>query len=80
MGDNLTTVNISALNTCQRLGFNGSLSSSQINSILNKMLTVNPVSGKEIYLDQQNPPAPPTGQGLIDKQTLTDNGNIVQTD
>ena len=51
-----------------------------VNSILNKMLTVLPASGKNIRLDGQKPVAPPTGQGIIDKQTLISNGNNVQTD
>jgi hypothetical protein len=51
-----------------------------VNSLLNKFLTVLPVSGKNISLSGQNPPAPPTGQGIIDKQTLINSGNFVTTD
>lgn len=59
---------------------NNSLSSTAVNSILNKMLTVAPTSGKPIHLHQQLPAAPPTGQGIIDKATLISTGNTVLTD
>jgi hypothetical protein len=59
---------------------NNSLSSTAVNSILNKMLTVTPTSGKPIHLHQQLPAAPPTGQGIIDKATLISTGNTVLTD
>ena len=58
---------------------NNALNSNTINSLLNKFLTVLPASGKNIFLNQ-NPPAPPTGQGIIDKQTLINTGNTVNTD
>jgi hypothetical protein len=44
------------------------------------MLTAVPLSNKSIILTDQTPSAPPTGQGLIDKQTLIDNNNTVNTD
>jgi hypothetical protein len=44
------------------------------------MLTAIPLANKSIILNDQTPPAPPTGQGLIDKQTLIDNNNTVITD
>lgn len=56
------------------------LPSSQINYLLNKLLTVTPSSGKSIDLKLQSPLAPPTGQGLIDKATLISAGNSVLTD
>ena len=56
------------------------LSSSTVNALLNKFLTVNPLSGKNLLLDGQNPPDPPTGQGIIDKTTLINMGNTVTTD
>lgn len=59
---------------------NNALPSSQINYLLNKLTSVNNNPGKEIHLEEQNPPAPPTGQGLIDKQTLSTNGFNVITD
>lgn len=56
------------------------LSSSSVNSFLHKLLTVTPSSGKSIGLSGQNPPAPPTGQGILDKTTLINSGNSVITD
>jgi hypothetical protein len=56
------------------------LPSSQINTILNKLLTVTPATQKYINLGGQIPPAPPTGQGIINKQTLINAGNTVFTD
>lgn len=56
------------------------LTSTFINSFLNKLLTVAPATRKYLYLDHQTPPAPPTGQGIIDKQTLINAGNSVYTD
>jgi len=56
------------------------LSSTFINSFLNKVLTIVPNSGKDLHLKSQTPPAPPTGQGIIDKQTLINAGNAVYTD
>jgi hypothetical protein len=58
---------------------NNSLPSSQVNYLLNKLTSITPTNGKNIQL-KQVPPAPPTGQGLIDKQTLINNGNTVDTD
>ena len=52
----------------------------KINSLLNQFLTVDSPSTMEITLNNQNPLAPPSGQGIIDKQTLIDNGNSVFTD
>ena len=59
---------------------NNALPIATINALLNKMLSVLPSTGKFINLAGQNPPAPPTGQGIIDKQTLIDAGNYVYTD
>ncbi|MCX6171989.1 MAG: hypothetical protein NT048_04015 [Flavobacterium sp.] len=56
------------------------LTTSNINSLLNKMLTVSPTVPKNIQLSAQTPPAPPSGQGIIDKQTLINAGNYVITD
>lgn len=55
------------------------LPSSQINTLLNKFLTVTPAK-KFIYLNNQTPTAPPTGQGIADKTTLINAGNSVYTD
>jgi len=60
---------------------NCALSSETINNILSKMVSIIPaITDKYIILNGQNPPAPPTGQGIIDKATLISNGNIVHTD
>lgn len=56
------------------------LPSESINYLLNKLLNATPSSGKYIVLQNQNPPAPPTGQGILDKQALLDLGNSVTTD
>lgn len=72
-----------ALTSIGTNGFNlryNALSSAFINTILNKMLTVTPTTKKYILLNGQTPPAPPTGQGIIDKQTLIDTNNDVYTD
>lgn len=59
---------------------NNALPESQINYLLNILTNVNPNLGKKINLSNQNPPAPPTGQGLLDKTTLINNGFSVITD
>lgn len=56
------------------------LPSSAVNSILNKFLTVQTTNILAIELSGQTPPAPPTGQGIIDKQTIINAGNYVTTD
>jgi hypothetical protein len=77
----LTTISFPALTYSRYIGLYGNaLSIANINVLLNKMLSVLPSTGKYISLSGQNPPAPPTGQGLIDKQTLIDAGNYVDTD
>lgn len=80
----LTSIGFSSVNSIPAyLGINfryNAFPSTVINSILNKMLTITPTSGKDIYLNGQNPPAPPTGQGIIDATTLTNAGNNVLTD
>jgi hypothetical protein len=77
----LTSVGILSLATAKNISFGlNALLSSQVNSILNKMLSVNPSTGKDIYLSGQVPPAPPTGQGILDKATLINAGNTVTTD
>jgi hypothetical protein len=59
---------------------NNALTTATVNNILQKMVTALPLSNKIIFLNGQTPPAPPTGQGLIDKQFLIDNFNTVNTD
>ena len=60
--------------------FGNKLSSTSVNSILHKCLTVQSSNSLYIGLDGQTPPAPPTGQGIADKQTLINAGNSVATD
>jgi hypothetical protein len=68
-------------NSQTSLNFNNNgLPSSQVNSILNKLLNITPSSGNYIQLQGQTPPAPPTGQGIIDKATLLTRGNSVTVD
>ena len=79
---NLTTLNIPSIDFTECAGVRlkeNALSSSTINDLLNRLVAAN-VTGINIQLEDQNPPAPPTGQGLVDKQTLIDNGNTVSTD
>jgi hypothetical protein len=77
----LASIDLPVLSSCNNVYFSyNAFPSSQINTLLNKFLTVTPASGKQIYLNGQTPPAPPTGQGIIDKQTLIDAGNNVYTD
>jgi hypothetical protein len=76
----LASIGLPLLNYSESLGLGGALPSSQINAVLSKMLSVTPATGKIIYLKGQTPPAPPTGQGIIDKTTLINAGNEVSTD
>ncbi|MCI9845063.1 hypothetical protein [Flavobacterium pectinovorum] len=55
------------------------LPSSQVNLILSRLLNLTSQQNY-IELHNQNPAAPPTGQGITDKATLISKGNIVTTD
>lgn len=81
---NLSSINFDALETIDgnpsiSLYFN-KLPSSQINYLLNKFVTINPPLHGTYHFSLQNPVAPPTGQGIIDKATLISRGNNVLTD
>ncbi|SEF51150.1 beta strand repeat-containing protein [Flavobacterium urumqiense] len=80
----LSTIDLPALTSIgsgsEFIFSNNALPSSFINTFLNRLLNVTPTSGKYIILNQQNPPAPPTGQGIIDLATLKSAGNSVYTD
>jgi hypothetical protein len=79
---NLSSIDLPSLTSIES-DFNlrsNALTSSFINTFLNKLLTVTPSTNKYILLNGQNPPAPPTGQGLIDLETLKNSGNSVFTD
>ena len=57
------------------------LTSESVNYLLAHFVSISPIiSGKDIHLIGQTPPAPPTGQGIIDKATLEANGNSIYTD
>jgi len=68
-------INIPMLNYCKffKLGLTNS-DVSKINGYLHQFLTIQPSSGKILDFEGENQP---TGQGLIDKQTLIDQGNTV---
>lgn len=68
------------INYILNLGSNA-FPSSQINSILNKLLSVTFLdSSSYVTLNNQSPLAPPTGQGITDKTTLINKGIYVLTD
>ncbi|GEP51330.1 hypothetical protein FNO01nite_20020 [Flavobacterium noncentrifugens] len=68
------------LNTVNNIDVYGNLfPSSQVNYLLDKMLHLQVTSGNRLSITQSTP-APPTGQGIIDKQTLINNGNTIWTD
>ncbi|OXA77904.1 hypothetical protein B0A58_05085 [Flavobacterium branchiophilum NBRC 15030 = ATCC 35035] len=69
-----TVINIPNLNNCTSYKSNIKLTSEGVNAVLNRFLTMQPVSGKTINLLNE---VAPTGQGLIDKQTLITQGNQV---
>jgi len=63
------------------LNFNkNALSSSQVNLILHRLLNIPGNVQSYFQLQDQNPPAPPTGQGILDKNALISRGNSVTTD
>jgi hypothetical protein len=79
---NLTTFNLGSLTEFNNLGFenfNTKLSSEGVNSLLHNFASiVPPLNGHTIKLPQ-TPDAPPTGQGIVDKNTLISNNNQVLT-
>ena len=68
-------LNMPILNYCEQAWLYHNFTSFQVNAILNQFLTINPPSGKYIKIEG----AAPSGQGLLDKQTLISNGNTVDT-
>jgi hypothetical protein len=85
---NLTTITLPVFNSFNNLTNGGKdfqfqnnkLSSTSINYFLNRAVNATPTLGKSIQLAGQTPAAPPTGQGIIDKNTLISQGNNVITD
>lgn len=78
----LTSIELSSLTAIGydfTLSYNA-LTSLFINGFLNRLLTVSPPAGKYVMIHGQNPPAPPTGQGIIDLETLKNSGNAASTD
>ena len=71
-----TIINMPSLNFCEYYVSNMQLTTTAVNAVLDKFLTIQPVSGK--FIDLNYEPAP-TGQGLLDKQTLINQGNLVYT-
>ncbi|MCP4443080.1 MAG: hypothetical protein GY810_29590 [Aureispira sp.] len=80
----LTSISIPVLTTFGTYSndFSGNkLSSTTVNALLAKMVAASPaLTSSYIYLNGQTPAAPPTGQGLTDKTTLSNAGNTVTTD
>ena len=73
--DTAINVYMPLLNYCLTYQSRGiELESSSINSILHQFLNIQPSSGKSLFFEDS---AQPTGQGLIDKQTLINQGNTV---
>ncbi len=80
----LTSINLSNLKSLIAVDiylFKNAFPSSQINTLLNKFLTITPPGTyTSLNLGGQTPPAPPTGQGIIDKASLKAAGFSVETD
>lgn len=65
--------------TGSKFEVDGALSSEEVNYLLSQLTSIDPpISNRNIYLSQ-HPGAPPTGQGILDKNTLINNGNYVST-
>lgn len=80
---NLSSVNLNSLTnfTGAGFGFNGNkLPSSQVNTLLNKFVSITPAIVNKTFDFRQSIPAPPTGQGISDKVTLIARPNTVDTD
>ena len=68
-------LNMPMLNYCEQAWLYHNFTTFQVNAILNQFLTISPPSGKYLKIEG----AGPSGQGIIDKQTLISNGNTVDT-
>ena len=70
-------LSIPSLQYCEEFKYiHGCATSEVTNAILHQFLTVLPISGKSVIVYG----APPTGQGVIDKQSIINQGNSVLTD
>ena len=78
----LTNVNIPLINSFSFLSLHANaLDSNFVNGFLNQLINTTPtITNTNVDLSNQTPTAPPTGQGIIDKQTLIDNGSTIYTD
>ena len=80
----LTSISLPVLSTytngsSTQINIGGALNSATVNSLLAKFAAISPIlSGVTINL-YQSPSAPPTGQGITDKNTLISRGNTVST-
>lgn len=75
---NNPTINFPMLNYCENFKIGYTYSNvEKINGYLHQFLTVLPISDKNLDFETE---LNPTGQGLIDKQTLIDQGNTVNFD
>jgi len=73
-------VDYSRLINATYINLNGNkLSSTQVNKLLSE-LVANGLSNGTLLTNSQTPPAPPTGQGIIDKATLISRNWTVTTD
>lgn len=81
---NLTFFNLPGLTSISNNSYfsldNNGFTTSVVNNLLAKFVSVPVFSNCSIRLDVQTPAAPPTGQGIVDKNTLISNGNAVNTD
>lgn len=78
---NLSSINLPSLTSVSGITLlrANALPSSQVNLILSRMLNLTSEQNL-IDLSGQKPPAPPTGQGIIDKATLISRNYSVNTD
>ena len=81
---NNPTVNMPNLTYCRYFIFKSmGLDNTKVNAVLHQFLNIQPAQGKTIDLSSSSNVnyynSPPTGQGLIDKQTLINQGNTVIT-
>ena len=70
------TINFPVLSYCENftMMFNHS-SAEKINNYLHQFLTIQPINSKILYFEQESFP---TGQGVLDQQTLINQGNTIE--
>ena len=81
--NNLTSISLPNINSDGNFYFNNNaLTTTNVNALLNIFNSgaFSQDGGSSIYLQNQTPAAPPSGQGVTDKATLISNGNTVLTD